>query len=54
VVDYIAEKEAIMLNLSSTETIAELEKIFTQKLNYTELLVWESSHLNYTTNRVSF
>ena len=42
-----------MLNLSNRENISKLrEQFFSDQLNYTDLLVWESSKLNFTSNRV--
>jgi hypothetical protein len=52
VVEYIAYNESVALNLSSDEVITNLTNMFPQKLNYTNLLYWESDRLNYTENRV--
>jgi len=51
VVSNIVSYENIMLNLSSPKTLSDIKHYFTSRLNYTELLVWESSRLNYTTRR---
>jgi hypothetical protein len=40
--------ENVALNLSSNDVIAKLKQMFTKKLNYTQLLTWESARLNYT------
>jgi len=41
----------VSLELSSSEILAELKRDFPEKLNFTELLVWESTQLNYTLKR---
>jgi hypothetical protein len=48
----IADTENIVLNLSSSEDIAKLRNMFPGRLNYTELLFWESERLNYNEDRV--
>ena len=53
VIDKMSEKEIWMLNLSSDENLTKLRaQFFPERLNYTELLVWESQRLNFTENRV--
>lgn len=51
VVQNIAYYEKVCLNLSSNEVLDYFQKLFPQKLNYTQLLEWESTKLNYTTDR---
>ena len=41
----------VSLELSSSEVLAELKNDFPEKLNFTQLLVWESTQLNYTLKR---
>lgn len=43
----VAHHESVSLNLSSSDVILELKQMFPEKLNYTQLLAWESSRLNY-------
>jgi hypothetical protein len=51
-VTYIAEKESFVLHLSSR--IEELRTNFSHKLNFTELLYWESLNLVWDPNRKDF
>jgi hypothetical protein len=48
VVENTVYHEAVSLNLSSNEVMTYLRRLFPEKLNYTQLLFWESSKLNYT------
>ena len=48
VIGKIAYAEGVLLNLSSSDILTELRHKFPEKLNYTELLTWESTRLNYT------
>ena len=43
----------ISLELSSNEVLTRLEEYFPEKLNYTQLLEWESSRLNYTEEEIT-
>jgi hypothetical protein len=52
VVENIAYTEEVVRNFSSSEVIMNLSTMFPQKLNYTDLLDWESRRLNYTENRI--
>ena len=52
VVDHIIHNESIVQNLASTEVLTKLREEFPASLNYTELLVWESHHLNFTQDRI--
>lgn len=48
VVAKVTHHESVSLNLTSTNIITKLEQMFPEKLNYTQLLNWESRRLNYT------
>lgn len=48
VISKIAHHEDVSLELSSSEVIICFEQHFPVKLNYTQLLEWESSRINYT------
>lgn len=51
VISKIAHHEDVSLELSSSEILTQLKQDFPEKLNYTQLLVWESTKLNYTLKR---
>jgi len=42
----------ISLELSSNEVLAQLKEDFPERLNYTQLLEWESNRLNYTRGNI--
>jgi transglutaminase-like putative cysteine protease len=52
VVRNLSYTEDLMLRLSSNSVLNQLRSSFPAKLNYAELLVWESQRLNYTENRI--
>lgn len=51
VAKHVRHNVEVVENLSSTKVQSELMEYFPEKLNYTELFVWESTRINYTQNR---
>lgn len=47
VIDKIAHFREVSLELSSQEVMMELKEMFPEKMNYTQLLTWQSSRLKY-------
>ena len=52
IIHAISHHREVLLNLSSPEIQTQLKQLFPRKLNYTELLLWESERLNYTTKQI--
>ena len=52
IIHAISHHREVLLNLSSPEIQTQLKQLFSRKLNYTELLLWESERLNYTTKQI--
>ena len=52
IIHIISHHREVLLNLSSPEIQTQLKQLFPRKLNYTELLLWESKRLNYTTKQI--
>lgn len=48
VIEKIAHHESVLLSLSSNDIMTQIRQNFSEKLNYTELLAWESTRLTYT------
>jgi hypothetical protein len=48
VINEIAHFKKVSLELSSDEVMTELAEMFPEKLDYIELLAWQSSRLDYT------
>lgn len=51
VANHIREKVSIVKNLSSPEIQLKMKEFFPEKLNYTQLFVWQSTKMNYSQKR---
>jgi len=51
-IDKITHFRDVSINLSSIVIQSELKQLFPRKMNYTELLRWESGKLSYTTEEI--
>jgi hypothetical protein len=51
VAKHVRHNVEVVENLSSIKVQSELMQYFPEKLNYTEIFVWESTRINYTQNR---
>ena len=47
----IREKVSIVEHLSSPEIQSKMKEFFPEKLNYTQLFVWQSTKMNYSQKR---
>jgi len=51
VANHIRHNVSVVNNLSSPEVQSQLQEYFPEKLNYTELFVWQSTRMEYTQDR---
>ena len=52
VVSKVAHHEKVSIELSSNDVLSQLEQHFPEKLNYTQLLYWQSTRINYTRGKI--
>lgn len=51
VAGHIRHNGSVVANLSSPEVQSQLKEYFPEKLNYTELFIWQSTRMEYTQDR---